>query len=306
VPPLPAARFQLDGHVLSTNAKGVATGNANCAIARHVLKLLNPATGTDRRYTFVRWAGPIDHDQQHRNVISNLAIHRDITVQAGFNVTYALKYRFVTPAGRPVPMKRVTAMTVKGSTGSQQRSRGGIIRVSGLSVRQSGSHLVATPVIQRIERVDIDGSNAVFASAHKFAPDDVWRKKQTLTIPVLLFSIHIQARSRLRKQPVGTALVLTYPNGHTVRAAMKHGDVTLDNLVRGDYVVNVETPGGLRVARPVRLSSSQYLNLTVLTSDDKNIMIFVVLLALIVLIAIRLLSRRAQTRRTPPSPSPYV
>ena len=298
VPVSPAARFSLDGHPLVTDAKGIAAGNANCSIAKHVVKLLNPTIGTDQRFSFVRWAGPVDHEQQHRNVIDDLTIRRDVTLQAGFNVTYGLKYRFVNPAGRSVPLTRVTAMTVRASSGSQQRTTGGQIRLSGLAVRQSGSRLVSSPVIQRIERVDIDGSNAVFASEQKFSPDDVWRKKQTLTVPVLLFSIHIDARSRIRKQPVGTALLLTYPNGRIARSPMQHGKLTLDNLVRGEYVVNVETPGGLRVARPVRLSSSQYLNLTVLTADDKNILIIAGLLLVAALIAMRLVSRRGAKRRT--------
>ena len=297
VPAAPMARFSLDGHALTTSGKGVATGNADCSIAKHVLKLLNPTIAGGARYTFVRWAGTIDHDEQHRNVIDDLLIHHDVNLQVGFNVTYGIKYRFVNPAGRPVSMKRVTAMTVRASTGSQQRTTGGVIRLSGLSVRQSGSRLVAGPVTQLIERVDIDGSNAVFASEQKFAPEEVWRKKETLSVPVLLFSIHVDARSRIRKQPVGTALLLTYPNGHTVRSPMHDGKLTLDNLVRGDYVVNVETPGGIRVARPVKLSSSQYLNLTVLTSDDKDILILAGLLFLALLIAIRLLSRRAARRR---------
>jgi hypothetical protein len=298
VPPT-RARFAFDGRPLGLDSAGVASVLVPCNGNGHAVQLLSPRFGTDRRFTFVRWSGSVGQDQRNRPTLSNLVIRHDLTLQVGFDVSYVIKYVFLDPSGHTFKMSRVNAVTIKVVAGNrnQQRSRGGTVRLAGLNVRQSGTGLVATPVIQGVESVEIDNSNAVSAGQQTFSPAEVWRHKGApLKIKVGVYTAHIAAYSRLRGIPVGSAVVLTYPDGRTVRLPMHGGPITVENLVRGDYVLKVVSPGAIAFAEPVRLSSNQYIDLPVITFGDVLLVLGVATMIASVLLWLRMrFVRRCRT-----------
>jgi hypothetical protein len=298
IPPQPKASFILDGKPMQGSSKGTFTAQTACSIRRHTLTLANPKIGNHERFQFDRWSGPVGHDYINQPDVRRMAIVSDVHLQAGFRVSYVIHFRYVDPGGQPFDERRVNSMTIKSTSGNrnQQRITGHTIRLSGISIRQAGFVLVASPIVQQIESVEIDDSNAVFAGRQKFSPSLLWHKHHKLKVRVSIFALHISAHSRIFGSPVNGTVVLTYPDGARALIAMNRQSVTLTELVRGDYKVSVVSPGGSPIARPLRLSDNTYIDLAVITRTDKLIAELVLVVILLVAISLRMSFRRRHNR----------
>ena len=78
-----------------------------------------------------------------------------------------------------------------------------------------------------------------------------------MQLRLLLFSARFEVRDALLGFPIGSAVLLEYPDGRVVRQALDaDGELTLKSLPRGDYRVRVDALG-ISSSRPISLSGDQ-------------------------------------------------
>ena len=117
-------------------------------------------------------------------------------------------------------------------------------------------------------------------------------ESRTPQLRLLLFSARFEVRDALLGFPIGSAVVLEYPNGRVVRQALDAGgELTLRSLPRGDYRVSVDALG-ISSSRPIALSGDQEVRLQVISWLD----VAIVLLGLASIALALLFVRRPQRR----------
>ena len=91
---------------------------------------------------------------------------------------------------------------------------------------------------------------------------------RNLQLRLLLFSARFEVRDALLGFPIGSAVLLEYPNGRLLRQALgPGGELTLESLPRGDYRVSVDALG-ISSSRPIALSGDQDVRLQVISWLD--------------------------------------
>lgn len=281
VPPMPSARFSLDGEPLVTDDKGVTRAEVRRSRNKHQLQLLTthldvPGGSAE----FIRWVG---HGQGFTPSIPGLVITRQKRIQAVFQTTRTVHYTFVDQARKPVAPDRITSLSIRSDSGQHQTLPGA--RPSELTavrpVLQAG-FAVSKEVTYYLQSVIIDGTNVVNAGEQRLMPN----RTTDATFVVLLRSVHVHVRDWLFSNPLAARIDLTYPDGRTERLPVDPaGDLGLENLARGRYRVRVAGPG-YAPPREIALSRSQYAELTVLTYVDMVTLVGTTLATLAVLIAV--------------------
>jgi hypothetical protein len=213
-----------------------------------------------------------------------------------------VRVRLIDPNGHPVSPGVAPRVGVRGTDGTQVELRTG--RVTWLPavraiVRPGGrwrSRLVSFAVQDAVAY----GANAVHRAQQRFEPE----RTPDLAVNVLFFAARVHARDALFGGPTGRAVVLGYPDGHTVRLPLTGaGDRELTGLPRGEYLLRV-TGAGLSPARPIALSRSQDVTLQVITWRDLALGASIVGLGLLALeIARRRLRGRARRARVVGGPA---
>ena len=90
----------------------------------------------------------------------------------------------------------------------------------------------------------------------------------SLAVQLLFYSAHFSAQDALFKTRIGSGINLQHPDGVWESYPFDaNGEVTVDKLPRGDYVVTVDAPGR-SFARPVSVSRDQVVDLEVLSYLD--------------------------------------
>ena len=134
--------------------------------------------------------------------------------------------------------------------------------------------------------VTVDGSNVVNASQQRFfaQPNGTWQ------ISLILYSLTIHATDGLFGSTVGKSINLVYPDGKVLNYPYNlSGSVTINNLARGNYSVQVIGAKGLKQVIPVALSRSQTVEVKIPTSID---LIILFSLGLLVVLGLLVFGRR--------------
>ena len=153
------------------------------------------------------------------------------------------------------------------------------------------------PVSWSVERVDVGGTNVVYADQQRFLAD----RRPTVGVTVLFFSVRFRARDALFSFPAARGVLLQYPNGRTVRHELGPGrELTIGQLPRGTYKVTA-VGGGLQLTRPVVLTRDQDVDLKLFSWLDVG----AVLAALVMFASglVMLGRRRARRGHEPPGSS---
>jgi hypothetical protein len=295
VPPLPSAKFILDGRPLVTDDKGVARATVRRSRDKHQLQLLTPHLDIPGGSAdFVRWVGRGDAHQEFTPSLPNLVIGRHTRIQAAFQSTRTVRYDFVDQARKPVAPDRITSLTIRGDSG-QHLTLEGVRPVSLTAVRpvlEAGS-AVGKEVTYYLQSVVIDGTNVVNAGEQRLMPN----RTADVKFVVLLRSARFQVRDWLFGDPLDTGIDLTYPDGRTDRFTTGlDGDVAVANLARGTYQVKASGPGYSQ-AQKIALSRSRYVELPVITYVDMATLAVAALATLTLLIVVgrRRLRKRSRT-----------
>ena len=119
-----------------------------------------------------------------------------------------------------------------------------------------------------------------------------------MQLRLLLFSARFEVRDALLGFPIGSAVLLEYPNGKVVRQALDaDGELTLRSLPRGDYRVSVDALG-ISSSRPIALSGDQDVRLQVISWLDVAIVLLALGSIALALLFIRRPSARAAALTT--------
>jgi hypothetical protein len=182
----------------------------------------------------------------------------------GISVYTRAWLRFVDLAGERVPTRRVTGVRLAGSNGARIRIDGGVTPMLQASrVLLTSAGVRSRRIRYAVERVEVDGANVVNRDQNRFFPLGTAR----LRVPLLLYSARFVATDALFGGRAGTAVLLRYPSGRTVRIPLRDGTARAVGLPRGQYHVRVDGHG-YSVDRPLWLSRNQVVDLPIVSYLD--------------------------------------
>jgi hypothetical protein len=300
MPPIPKAKVVFDGKELRTGPDGtlrIAPGDW-----RELRRRFKVPTvwrhGTRNRFS--RWIGSIDRTGPPA---------RDVEVTAAFDVDYRVRFRFLDPAGVPVPYEDISRVELRGATGA-------VVNVSGRRLRKPlmlwGARAVtlhAGPQLKdiyyRLHTVRMRGANVVNQAQQRYVPAD----DRSVDVRLLFFDARVVARDALFGFATGNAVLVRYPDGSRDRHRLAAGAATIRSLPRGQYDLTVEGLG-LPISSPVAVTRQQTIRLRFLTWLDVAVGLAAVLAFLVglPLLGRRMLRRprrpEPRTDRTDPVPGP--
>jgi hypothetical protein len=266
-PPMPGARFSLDGAPLVTDARGAVRLSLPRSRVPHRVELLTPSIeGPDATAQFVRWHGQENSDQGYTPVLDGVTVDHTLRLRVAFQVSRTVRFAFVDQAHHAVDPRRITSLTLRSDVGRSQ-SLAPDVAVRLVSVRPSSGdgQLVARDATYSVQSVTIDGANVVNVGEQRFRPSQV---DGAVEVVVLLRSAHFRVVDRLLGSPVTTVVHLTYPDGRREdHPTDVNGEVVLENLARGAYTVSAAGQA-YAIDQQVTLSRSQFVDLPVLSYTD--------------------------------------
>jgi len=278
--------------------KGVVRLSLTRSRTPHRLRLLNPTiTSGDTQAQFVRWWGQRDHDQDYQPKLTNLVVDRNEHVEVAFRVSYLVRYKVVDQNRQPIHLQRIDQVVLRSDTGTLITAHGGVVRLIGYRPALEGGSMAEHQTVFTLWAVMIDGSNAVHQGQKRFLPSLPQDRNLAFVVP--LKSIRIIASDRLFGWGVGKAVILTLPNHTRVTIPFgKSHDLTIRNLVRGNYQIRLVGSQGLGGTRPLALSRNLNIVLRVWNLVDVAVILGVVLL---LAAATLFLGRLSQPRRGTPN-----
>jgi hypothetical protein len=214
------------------------------------------------------------------------------SLRAGFDLYYRVRASFVDSSGRPIPLRRVTAVTLRNDIGLVRTfRRPNLARPLWLH----GSRVVWSlrprrrDIVYVVDSVLAGGSNVVNQGQQRFLPS----RQRSVRMHLRFYPLRFESRDMLFGFPIGSAILLTFPDGHTERHELgSRAAVTLPSLPRGQYRVRVTGARGMSFLVPVALSRTQKVPLKVISYLDAAL----VLGSLLALAAALLLVRRPALR----------
>ena len=266
VPPFAGAQFALDGEVFASNSDGVAVIPPGQA-GTHVLEALPVEELSTVRAEFARWG---DEFFQTRR---NIDLPRTTPLEVGYELSYPVTFGFVDLNREKVSPSRVSSVTIRNTLGSVEEYEGpGPHWFQAVRVIRRSIGLTAKPVQYSVETAMVDGSNVVQRAEQRFF---VTAEDQR-DISLLLYSVRFTSQDALFGSPIGSHVVLEYPNGDKQRVPLaEDGTVQVSSLARGSYMASVEASG---ISPPVPVSVSrdfQETTLKVISYLDIGLFIFV-------------------------------
>lgn len=267
VPPIAGVRFALDGKVFVSDANGVATISAS--EGTHVLEALPVSEQAGTRAEFDRWGD--DFFKPRRP----LKIPNTTELEVGYDVSYPVTFEFVDLEGENVGPNRVSALTMRNSLGGLlDFDKPGPHWLQGSRVIRRSIGLDAKDIQWSVEKAVVDGSNVVNRTEQRFllAKEERWK------IRLLLYSVTFTSQDALLGSPVGSHVLIEYPNGSVRRVPLNEGgSVEVTSLARGHYLAHVDA-SGISPAMPISVSRErQEAKLKVISYVDLGLFAFVLI-----------------------------
>ena len=292
VPSLPGVRFVFDGTPVVTGSQGSTSVTQQHNFSAHTLTLAQTQlSASDRRYTFVRWAGQRDPNQAFRATVQGLPMRADYTVTASFAVMCPVSPRLAQQNGAALPAARVSQITLRNNLGQPATLRpSGTTWLPCAWPVYRGSLLSSTDLQYSVQSMLVSGSNTVHVGVQRFTPSRTPNPRLT----GYFYALTITAHDAIFGGAVGSYALLTMPDRTVRRVPLGPRHVaTVSNLPQGDYQVQVKARGASVSAQTFRLSKDQTANLAAVTRGD----IALVCGALVAgLVGIPLLSRTRRRR----------
>ena len=185
----------------------------------------------------------------------------------GLSLFTRTRLRFVNLQGEDLPSTSVSAVRLKSRTGVRVTLSGG------QTAKLQASRVIAVPdgvrskaIEYAVEAVEVAGANVVNRAQQRFFP----LRTRALTVPLLLYSARFTSRDALFGYASGSAVLLTDPDGETMRIPLRSGHAQARGLARGEYLVKVDA-SGFSFKRPVSLSRDQVVDLAVVSYLDLGV-----------------------------------
>jgi hypothetical protein len=259
VPALRGLDFSFEGHRYTSDARGrVRIPTTPGAHSLKALPWRHRDWGT--RVSFSRWGD--DSFTPARKI----DVSGDTRIEVGYGVSYRIRQTFVDLQNRPVDAHRVSTVTLASSLGERYRLPSNEAAwLEGTRVARRLNGLEKTLIRYSLMDARVEGSNVVNQAQQRFYV----AKTPTLRIKLSLYSAHFSTHDLLFKTSIGSAILLTLPNGQVEEHPLDgNGEVTLRSLPRGEYGVKVKTGSGISLAVPVALSRNQEVPLKVISYVD--------------------------------------
>jgi hypothetical protein len=267
VPSLPGVRLVVDDIPIVTGPRGETSVTEQHDFIEHTLSLANTQINTsDRRYTFVRWAGQRDPDQAFRPTVQGLPMRADYTVTASFAVMCPVSPRLVEQDGTALAAARVTRITLRSNLGQPATlSPTGSTWLPCAWPIFRDSLLSSRDLQYSVQSVLVSGTNVVHAGVERFKPSQTPKP----TVTGFFYSLTITAHDALFGGAMGSYALLTMPDHTMRRVALGRGHTaTVGQLPQGDYRVQIKTSGASVPGQTIRLSRDQTANLTAVSQAD--------------------------------------
>jgi hypothetical protein len=261
VPAVAGVTFLMDGIQFVSDQNGVASLNLY-RVGKYELDVLIDKYYSDtQRIEFGRWP-----DESHAPSVV-LDVPRNDVIQVGLNIYHQVSQSFVDLDGFPVDPQRITSITIKSAQGDIFTFKNDYQShwIPASRIARFAAGLQETKLLYSIISVTIDGSNVVNQAQQRFFadPNDNW------PISLMLYSLHIDAKDGLFGSPVGKAVDVQFPDGHTVIYPLDQaGTVNIHSLARGLYHIELTGVDGLSTKMPVALSRIQVVHINVVTRMD--------------------------------------
>lgn len=268
VPPLPGAQFALDGAVFASDANGVAAISAGPG--RHVLEALPVGELPGLRAEFDRWGDDFFRPRRPIDVGSS-----GEALEVGYDVSHQVTFRFEGLEGEKVSPKRVSSVTLRSSLGGlTDLDDPGPHWLQAARIIRRSTGLESKQVQWSVEEAFVDGSNVVNRTEQRFTLEE----EERWSIRLLLYSVTFTSKDALLGSPVGTHVVLQYPDGSVRRVPLDDdGIVEVTALARGHYEAHVEA-SGISPATPISVSRAhQEAELKVISYLDLGLFAFVMI-----------------------------
>jgi hypothetical protein len=245
VPPFAGARFALDGREFVSGEDGVAAVSVPTG-GTHFLEALPVGQIGDMRARFARWGDDVFSPRRRVDFADTT------DMEVGYEISRPITFRFLDLDGKEVNPTRVSELTVRSSLGGVKRYEGiGPHWLQAGRVLRRSTGLQSKDLLYSIDSVMVDGSSVVHRAQQKFLVSDgpVWG------ITLLLYSVRFRTEDAFFGSPIGSHVVLKYPNGETRRLPLaENGTADVPSLARGNYLAHVDGPG---ISPPVPVSVSR-------------------------------------------------
>jgi len=281
VPELPGVAFTFDNVPYTSGPGGifdVPTDNLTDAASRLAVppQKIFPTV----KVTLDRVTTSPNHGVFTRSLVAELDEQRYVTIQ------------LMTPKRSLLPTSSVSSVTLNDSLGRTIEFSGKELSqpvwlASSQPARVKGG-VGGRQVTYSVKSVVMRGSNVVNSGQQRFTATS----SVTWQIPVILYSLTIEANDLLAGRPAGSSAVLTFPDHsqEVVPLGRDHRVVLLD-LPRGSYQLKIK--GGLvPLGSTVQLSRDQTATQLVVTTGDAAEIVLIVAVLLGVVVAAGVIGRR--------------
>jgi hypothetical protein len=265
VPPLANIPISINEQLYMTNEAGLVQLELTNLGGYKIKILLEPDTtlNADTRIAFDRW------DDSEFTPERTIEVTGDAHVQAGFKLSYLVSQTFIDLENKPFDPSVITEFTLKSSNGTYYTFQDNAPRwLPASRIQRYRAGLGVTDLQYSVESVTINGTNVVNRFQQRFLlkPNDIWQ------IQLLLYSASIRAKDAFFGFPVGTGIMLSFPDGHSMTLEFGADQAVHTGLLaRGEYKVKVVGVGGVTPATPVALSRNQTIELAVLSTLDLGV-----------------------------------
>lgn len=287
VPELPNVAFTFDGQPYVSGAGGVATVNTDNLVDAASRLALN----TQKLYPTIQVSldrvtnSPV-HGVFTRSLVVELDEARLVTIQ------------LLTPKASVLPSGSVSSVTLTDTLGRTTTFSGKELRapvwLAASEPARVGGGVGGRVVTYSVKSVIMRGSNVVNSGQQHFTA--AANSSITWQIPVILYSLTIEANELLAGKPAGSSAQLTFPDhSKEIIPLGRAHRVVLTNLPRGSYQLKIK--GSLvPLGSTVQLSRNQTATELVVTPGDAAEIAIIVIILLGVVVAAGVVGRRL--RRT--------
>ena len=281
VPELPGVAFTFDGQPYASGPGGIAnipTDNLVDAASR--LALPTQQIYPTIRVSLDRVTNSPAHGVFTRSLVVELDEDRLVTIQ------------LLTPKSSVLPSGSVSSVTLNDTLGRTITFSGKQLShpvwLASSEPALVGGGVGGRLVTYTVKSVIMRGSNVVNSGQQHFTANT----SITWQIPVILYSLTIEANELLAGKPAGSSAELTFPDRSTevVQLGRTHR-VVLTNLPRGSYKIKVK--GSLvPLGSTVQLSRNQTATELMVTPGDAAEIVLMVAVLLGVVVAAGVIGRR--------------
>ncbi len=281
VPPMAGVQFSFNSQTETTDSNGVVEFNVD-HIGGYQIEATPPAQDPNSKVkvVFSRWENNSSSPGRTLMFVGNRVL------QASFLIYHQVSLKYTDEANQVVDPARISLTRVRAAGTSYSLTISGPLWLpSNYILHPGGGSLQSMPTTYFLDSVTIAGANVVNAGEQRFQPNP----GATWWVRLFLYSARFRAQDAIFRSPIGSGILLQYPNGARQEFAFDPSSdaIQVNALPRGSYHASVLGAQGLQPQISLNLSSTQEFNLVVLSRLDMAVLVGVPALALLILLVIR-------------------